>query len=61
MPGGMPGTLNLQGDETVQQVIRELAAKGKLVAAICAAPSILGEAGLLEGKRATCHPGFEDN
>ena len=60
LPGGMPGTLNLQADETVQKVIREFAAEGKMVAAICAAPSVLGQAGLLEGKKATCHPGFED-
>lgn len=60
LPGGMPGTLNLAADETVQKVIREFAKENKLVAAICAAPSVLGEAGLLEGKQATCHPGFED-
>lgn len=60
LPGGMPGALNLEADATVQQVIREFAAEGKLVAAICAAPGVLGKAGLLEGKKATCHPGFED-
>lgn len=60
LPGGMPGTLNLGEDETVDRVIREFAAKGKLVAAICAAPSVLGLAGLLKGKKATCHPGFEE-
>lgn len=60
LPGGMPGTLNLGADETVNRVIREFAAAGKLVSAICAAPSVLGEAGLLEGKKATCHPGFEE-
>lgn len=60
LPGGMPGTLNLKADETVQRVIRQFAAEGKLVAAICAAPSVLGEAGLLQGKCATCHPGFEE-
>ena len=60
LPGGMPGTTNLGADETVDRVIREFAAAGKLVAAICAAPSVLGLAGLLEGKKATCHPGFEE-
>lgn len=60
LPGGMPGTLNLKADETVQQVIRDFAREGKLVAAICAAPHVLGEAGLLKGKKATCHPGFEE-
>ena len=44
----------------MDRVIREFAAQGKLVSAICAAPSVLGQAGLLEGKKATCHPGFED-
>ena len=60
LPGGMPGTLNLGADTTVTKTIREFAAKGKLVAAICAAPSVLGENHILEGKRATCHPGFEE-
>lgn len=60
LPGGMPGTLNLQADETVSKVIRQFAAEGKLVCAICAAPSVLGAAGILEGKWATCHPGFEE-
>lgn len=60
LPGGMPGTLNLGADETVNRVIKEFAAAGKLVCAICAAPSVLGAAGLLAGKKATCHPGFEE-
>lgn len=60
LPGGMPGTLNLQADETVNKVIRQFAAEGRLVCAICAAPSVLGAAGILEGKWATCHPGFEE-
>jgi 4-methyl-5(b-hydroxyethyl)-thiazole monophosphate biosynthesis len=60
LPGGMPGTIHLGEDETVGRIIREFAASGKLVAAICAAPSVLGQAGLLQGKNATCHPGFEE-
>ena len=60
LPGGMPGTLNLGADETVTRVVREFAAAGKLVAAICAAPSVLGQEGVLKGMRATCHPGFEE-
>lgn len=60
LPGGMPGTLNLGANETVNAVIKKFAAEGKMVAAICAAPSVLGAAGILEGRHATCHPGFEE-
>lgn len=60
LPGGMPGTLNLGASDTVKNVIKSFAAEGKLVAAICAAPSVLGENGVLQGKKATCHPGFEE-
>lgn len=60
LPGGMPGTTNLGADETVNEVIKSFASEGKLVAAICAAPSVLGMAGLLDGKSATSYPGFED-
>lgn len=58
LPGGMPGTAHLRADERVCDLVREFAAT-KHVAAICAAPSILGELGLLEGRRATCFPGYE--
>lgn len=60
LPGGMPGTVHLGESKTVNRVIREFASEGKLVAAICAAPSVLGAAGLLQGQYATCHPGFEE-
>jgi len=60
LPGGGTGTRNLAANETVNQVIKKFAAEGKLVCAICAAPSVLGAAGLLQGKKATCYPGFED-
>lgn len=60
LPGGMPGTLNLGASEIVNQVIRKFAAEGKIVAAICAAPSVLGAAGILNGRHAACHPGFEE-
>jgi 4-methyl-5(b-hydroxyethyl)-thiazole monophosphate biosynthesis len=60
LPGGMPGTLNLQKDKTVLSFISHAKDKGAFIAAICAAPSILGEMGLLRGKEATCFPGFED-
>ena len=59
-PGGMPGTLNLGASDMVNKVIKKFAGEGKIVAAICAAPSVLGAAGLLEGRHATCHPGFEE-
>ncbi len=61
LPGGMPGTLNLQKDEKVQNLIVYCIGNKKLVGAICAAPMILGDLGILDGKRATCFPGFEEN
>jgi len=60
LPGGMPGTLNLQADETVNLFIDTAKKEGAYLAAICAAPLILGELGLLDGKEAICYPGFED-
>ena len=60
LPGGMPGTTHLMEDETVNRVIREFAESGKLVAAICAAPSVFGDLGILKGKEAVCYPGFEE-
>ncbi len=59
LPGGMPGTLNLEKSRTVQDAIDYCAMNDKYIAAICAAPSILGKKGLLKGKKATCFPGFE--
>ncbi len=59
LPGGMPGTLNLEKSRTVQDAIDFCANNDKYIAAICAAPSIIGKKGLLEGKKATCFPGFE--
>lgn len=59
LPGGMPGTLNLEKSRTVQDSIDFCAANGKYIAAICAAPSIIGKKGLLKGRKATCFPGFE--
>lgn len=60
LPGGMPGTRNLEASETVQRFVDFAAKGGLLIGAICAAPSILGHKGLLNGRRATCFPGFED-
>lgn len=59
LPGGMPGAANLDRDPTVDLYIAHAAKHGHL-AAICAAPFILGTRGLLAGKEATCFPGFED-
>lgn len=60
LPGGMPGTRNLMANATVCNAAKTAFKKGKLVAAICAAPSVLGRLGLLKGKAATCYPGFEE-
>ena len=59
LPGGMPGTLNLENNTNVQKAIDYCAENGIYLCAICAAPSILGHLGILDGKKATCFPGFE--
>ena len=60
LPGGMPGASNLYDHEGVCKAVCAQAAAGKKVSAICAAPAVvLAPLGLLEGKRATCYPGFE--
>ena len=61
LPGGMPGTLNLSESEVVKNAIRAAHSEGTYLAAICAAPSILGDMGLLVGKEAVCFPGFEEH
>ncbi len=60
LPGGMPGTLNLENNKTVNYFIDYCYENDKLICAICAAPSILGHKGLLKGRKACCFPGFED-
>ena len=60
LPGGMPGTKNLSQTPEIIEIIKAYDSQGKTVAAICAAPSVLGENGLLKGRKATCFPGFED-
>ncbi len=60
LPGGMPGTLNLEKDKTVSEFIDFCSKNNKLICAICAAPSILGHKNLLNSKFATCYPGFEN-
>ncbi|MBR8536950.1 DJ-1/PfpI family protein [Carboxylicivirga sediminis] len=59
LPGGMPGTSNLMTHDGLKKVILDFNAHKKLIGAICAAPMILGELGLLAGKKAVCYPGFE--
>ncbi len=61
LPGGMPGTLNLQQNQKVQACLAYCHANHRAIAAICAAPMILGELGLLRGKKAVCFPGYEDS
>ena len=60
LPGGMPGTLGLKANEHVREELTRRASSGEKTAAICAAPSILAELGILQGKHATANPGFMD-
>lgn len=60
LPGGQPGTRNLKADPRVLQLLQRFTAQGKFIAAICAAPAVLAEAGLLDGKQATCYPSCLD-
>ncbi|MHC1748867.1 MAG: DJ-1 family glyoxalase III [Cellulosilyticaceae bacterium] len=59
IPGGMPGVSNLEKNEKVKKSLENFNEEGKLIGAICAAPSLLGKLGILKGKKATCYPGFE--
>lgn len=59
LPGGMPGSTNLNAHDGVRDAIRRQYESGKRVGAICAAPMVLGSLGILKGKHATCSPGFE--
>ncbi|HEY9098844.1 MAG TPA: DJ-1 family glyoxalase III [Thiobacillus sp.] len=60
LPGGMPGAAHLKNDPRIITLLQKMAAAGKYTAAICAAPMVLAEAGLLEGKQATSYSGFLD-
>ena len=59
LPGGLPGATNLNEHAGLRKALVEQNKQGKLVAAICAAPMVLGSTGILKGRRATCYPGFE--
>ena len=59
LPGGLPGSDNLNNDETVSRFIERAVKEDKYICAICAAPYVLGVRGVLKGKRTTCYPGFE--
>lgn len=60
LPGGLPGTTNLEKHEGLKKLIEKQAQAGGKLAAICAAPSIFGKMNLLKGKEAICYPGFEN-
>jgi protein deglycase len=60
LPGGMPGTRYLSEHEGLDGLLKTFYASGKKLSAICAAPSVLGSKGMLQGKAATCYPGFEE-
>ena len=60
LPGGAPGFQNLRKNKTVLSLIKEAFEKEKIVAAICASPSVLATAGVLENKKATIYPGMEE-
>ena len=59
LPGGLPGATNLNEHAGLSELILNFASAGKPLAAICAAPLVFGNRGLLAGKKATCYPGFE--
>ena len=59
-PGGMPGALNLDSSAFTDEIISAVTKNGGKLAAICAAPLILGRRGILKGRTATCYPGFEN-
>jgi 4-methyl-5(b-hydroxyethyl)-thiazole monophosphate biosynthesis len=59
LPGGMPGSTNLDASKAVDAALRAGAKNGAFLCAICAAPLVLGKRGLLKGKSAVCYPGFE--
>ena len=61
LPGGMPGASNLNAHKGLKDLILKYSAEEKYLAAICAAPLVFGELGILKGKKATCYPGYESH
>jgi len=61
LPGGDGGMKNLRASQKILEIIRDFSTSGKWTAAVCASPSVLGTAGILRGKKATCYPGYEEN
>lgn len=61
LPGGMPGAKNLSENAAVQSIVKSMASAGKYTTAICAAPMALAAAGVVDGVRATCYPGFQSH
>ena len=59
LPGGMPGTIHLGEHRGLEKLLREFYKKERYIAAICAAPSVFGKYGFLQGRKATSYPGFE--
>lgn len=60
LPGGMPGTKHLAAHQGLKKLLEQHTLQGRMIAAICAAPSILGKMDLLKGEEAVCYPGFEN-
>ena len=60
LPGGQPGTTNLSQNDDVKRLLEEAKTAGKKIAAICAAPTVFGQYGYLQGKKACCYPGLEE-
>lgn len=60
LPGGLPGSTNLKNDQRILSIIKKINGAGGLTAAICAAPIVLSEAGILKDKKFTCYPGHEN-
>ena len=60
LPGGVPGVNHLMACESLMEALKQFKAQNKWIAAICAAPSILGQLGLLKGEEAICYPGYEE-